>query len=55
VRPECEKKDKDSRENKENQQKARLTAHPHEQNACVITMSSDQFKTEPLFRGSLVK
>jgi hypothetical protein len=37
VRPEYEKKDKISRENKENQQKARLTAHPHEQNACVIT------------------
>jgi len=37
VRPEYEKKDKISRAKKENQQKARLTAHPHEQNACVIT------------------
>jgi len=37
MHPEYEKKDKISRENKENQQKARLTAHPHEQNPRVIT------------------
>jgi hypothetical protein len=37
VRPKYEKKAKTSRENKENQQKARLTAHPLEQNASVIT------------------
>jgi len=37
VRPEYENKDKISRENKENQQKARLKAHPHEQNPRVIT------------------
>jgi len=37
VRPEYEKKDKISRANKENQQQARLTAHPSEKIARLIT------------------
>jgi len=37
MRPEYEKKDKISRENKENQQKTRLKAQHPEQNARVIT------------------